>query len=146
MAVIHIPVSAQDPLVEIVYGPLDGDHAGIIYADTNETIEVEVWFRTAPGVSIQGMHLPLSSNDDYIISRNGGTLFHPLTEWQVWIFIEPNEDPDHEGYTNQGFVGYYWVWPDYEWGMNLPRFSGHIEKIELTSIRRCVYVKEASSV
>jgi len=30
--------------------------------------------------------------------------------------------------------------------MNLPRISGHIEKIELTSIRRCVNVERASSV
>jgi len=30
--------------------------------------------------------------------------------------------------------------------LTLPRFSGHIEKIEFTSIWRCVYVEEASSV
>jgi len=30
--------------------------------------------------------------------------------------------------------------------LNLPRFSGHIEKIELNSIRRYIYVEETSSV
>jgi len=30
--------------------------------------------------------------------------------------------------------------------VNLPRFSGHIEKIVFNSMRRCVYVEEASTV
>ena len=117
-AAFGLPASAQEPVVEIVYGPLENGHAGTIYADTNATIEVEVWFRTAPGISIWSMHLPLSSSDDYIVSRNGGTLFHPLTEWQVWTFLDPVEDPNNVGYTNQGFVGYYWVQPDYEMGIH----------------------------
>ena len=111
--------SAQEPLAEIIFGPRDGDNAGVLYAYENSFIEVDVWMRTAPGISIQGMHLPLSSNDNYIASRDDGVFFAPVVNWPTREFLAPNEDPDHSGYTNQGILGVCtWGEPNYGWGIH----------------------------
>jgi hypothetical protein len=100
----YAPVSAQ--LVEAVFGPLDGDNAGIIYADTGQTIDVDLWLRTAPGISIIGFEASLSSRNEYIHtdSREGGELSQIFDIWDDVKFLSPNEDPVHGEYTNQSLM------------------------------------------
>ncbi|MEE9555093.1 MAG: hypothetical protein V3W18_12420 [candidate division Zixibacteria bacterium] len=98
-------VSAQEPLVEIIFGPRDGDNVGTLYAYENSTIEVEFWMRTAPNVSIIAIHLPLSSKDEYVESRNGINLEYPPMEgWNV-AALSPNDNSPYQGYTNQSLIG-----------------------------------------
>jgi hypothetical protein len=101
----YTPVSAQ--LVEAVFGPLVGDSAGILYADMNQTIDLDLWLRTAPGISIVALHNPLSSKDEYIPndSREGGELCDKLQSWDDAAFLIPNPDPEHSGYTSQSLIG-----------------------------------------
>jgi len=94
--------SAQEPLAEIIFGPRDSDSAGTLYAYENSSVAVDVWIRTAPGISIVGIILSLSSNNDYISSRDGVYYdYFPLNTWfSVYIFPS-NNDPYNPDYTNQ---------------------------------------------
>ncbi len=91
--------------VKLVFGPLDGDDAGLIIAEGDETFELELWARTVPGINIVAVHLPLSSNNLYIRSdsRAGGEVYYPLSDWGVY-FIDPDDDPDNENFTNQSIL------------------------------------------
>jgi hypothetical protein len=113
----YSPVSAQQ--VEMVFGPLDGDNAGILYADTSQAIEVDLWMRTSPGISIVVFHIPLSSKDQYIRSdsREGGEYCELLHTWDDVTFLSPNPDPMHGGYTNQSFLGIEFIEPDCDNGI-----------------------------
>ncbi len=97
-------VSAIAQTTKIVFGPLEGDSAGVIRAYENATIDVDVWIRTEPGIRIVGFHLPLSSNDEYISSRDDGTFEDSLSGWDEVYFLPPNDDPENEGYTNQSIL------------------------------------------
>jgi hypothetical protein len=119
----YAPVSAQ--LVEMVFGPLEGDSSGILFADFDQTIDVDLWIRTAPGISIIGFHIPMSSRDEYIRSnsREGGELCELLYTWDGADFWDSNPDPIG-GYTSQSFVGiesfietdcYNGIWTEGEW-------------------------------
>jgi len=116
---LSAPLSAQEPLVEIIFGPRDGDNAGTLYVYENTAITVDVWIRSAPGISVQGLHLPLSSKDDYIASRDDGRYYPPIDEWDARDFMAPNEDPNNNGYNNQGLIGICcwreWI---YDWGIH----------------------------
>jgi len=98
--------AASAQLVEVVFGPLEGDSPGILYADTNQVIEVDLWMRTAPGISIIVFHIPLSSKNEYIRtdSREGGEYCQLLHTWDDVLFVTPNPDPMHSGYMNQSLV------------------------------------------
>jgi len=117
--VLCAPLFAQELLVEIIFGPRDGDNVGTLYVYLNTTVTVDLWIRTAPGISIQGMHLPLSSKDDYMASRDGGRFYPPVDQWPTRQFNSPNDDPNHDGYTNQGILGVCtWGGPVYNWGIH----------------------------
>ena len=107
LAILIAYSASHAQLVEIVFGPLDGDNAGILYADTNQTIDVDLWMRTAPGISIIDFYIPLSSSDEYIRgdSREGGEYCELLHTWDIVYFFSPNPDPLHSGYTNQSLLG-----------------------------------------
>ncbi len=96
--------SATAQTTKLVFGPLDGDNAGVIRAYENATVDVDVWIRTEPGIRIVGFHLPLSSNDEYISSRDDGTFEDSLSGWAEVYFLSPNDDPENEGYTNQSIL------------------------------------------
>ena len=126
--IIAIPfASSSARLVEVVFGPLEGDSAGILYADTNQVIEVDLWMKTVPGISIIGFHIPLSSKNEYIRSdsREGGEYCELLHTWGDIGFLTPNPDPIHSGYTNQSFLAiesdimeydcYNGIWTEGEW-------------------------------
>ena len=115
--IAYAPVSAQ--LVEIVFGPLDGDNAGILYARLEQTIDVDLWMRTAPGISIDAFHIPLSSRDEYIRadSREGGEYCELLHTLDDVVFLSPNPDPVHSGYTNQSLMAIEFIEPDCDNGI-----------------------------
>ncbi len=106
LAVILTFSLATAQTTKIVVGPLDGDNAGPIMADTNETIDVDIWIRTAPGVKVVGMHIPVATKDEYIQadSRNGGDFFFPIPLWDAAYFLTPAPDFETAGYTNQSFL------------------------------------------
>ena len=96
----YVTSSAQS--VSIVFGPLEDSVAGVIHTYENATVDVELWIRTAPDIYVIGLHLPLSSKDDYIQSdsRDGGELYLP-EGWETSQFLDPHPDSVHIGYTYQ---------------------------------------------
>jgi len=107
LAVVLTFSLASAQTTKIVIGPLVGNSAGAIEADTNETIDVAVWMRTAPGINIVGLHLPLSTKNAYVQSnsRDDGDFFFPLPLWDDVSFLDSNTDQQHSGYTNQSILG-----------------------------------------
>jgi hypothetical protein len=102
-AMIAVLVSynlAHAQLVNLIFGPRDGDNAGLIRTYENATVDVDVWIRTEPGIYLVGIHLPLSSKDEYIASRDGGYITNVLEDWDV-SFLSPNEDRLNDGYMNK---------------------------------------------
>ena len=108
---------ADDPTpgYYLIYGNRDGS---TIDVNLNSDIEIKVWAATpaigsgyedldGDGVidSILFMHTPLASNDSFIVSRDGGMVFYPLTTWRDVAFLTPNPDPT-PGYTNQSILGF----------------------------------------
>jgi hypothetical protein len=94
---------ASAQLVDVVYGPLDGDMAGTIITTNGSPVTVDVWMRTAPGINVVGLHMPLASNDLYVLTREDGALFDPFPAWDDVGFLTPDADPG--GYTNQSILG-----------------------------------------
>ena len=118
---------AQEPLVEIIFGSREGDNAGTLYAFENSLVSVDVWIRTAPGISIVGLHFPLSSKNAYISSRNGVNFdYFPLNTWDWVSVLPPNNDSLHPGYTNQSLLAVCCWWPYYEIGIHT---EGNWQKI-----------------
>ena len=104
-ALICSPASAQT--TKLVFGPLDGDIPDTAFAYEHGRIDIDVWIRTAPGISIVAFHLPLSSKDIYIRgdSLNRGDLYSSLSEsWDV-TFMPPNPDDRNPGYTSRSLIG-----------------------------------------
>lgn len=95
--------SASAQSVRIVFGPLQGDSAGVLATYENVPIEVDLWIRFEEGIRLVGLHLPLSTRDDCIISRDYGEILPPLNGWNA-VFVEPEDDPVHDGYTNQSIL------------------------------------------
>ncbi len=113
LLIIPLVVLMSTPMVlaqsvSLVFGPLEGDSAGTIYAVIDGRLDVDVWIRTVPGISIIALHLPLSCNDYYIQSDSivRGELYYPLNEsWNI-DFCLPNPDDHNPGYTNRSIFGY----------------------------------------
>lgn len=93
--------------VSLVFGPLEGDEAGLIIAEGNETFELELWARTEPGIEIIIVYIPLSTNNQYIRGtlRAEGEFFYPLDIWDDIGFLDPDDDRVHNGYTVQSIMG-----------------------------------------
>ena len=106
LAVLMTFSLATAQTTKIVVGPLEGDDAGIIMGEPSETIDVQIWIRTAPGIRIVGIHLPLATKDDYFqaSSRNGGDFFFPIPLWDAKFFLDAAPDDETAGYTNQSFL------------------------------------------
>ncbi len=106
LAVVMTFSLATAQTTKIVIGPLDGEDAGAIVADTNETIDIDIWVRTAPGINIVGFHLPLASKNQYVqsASRDTGAVYYPIPLWDDASFLDPGEDAENEGYTNHSYL------------------------------------------
>ncbi len=107
---------------KIVFGPLEGDDAGILRCDPGDTIEVEMWVRTDPDnpAAIVGVNHSLMSEDSVIFERLGVTFdsSYGQPNWEsAWVdgpFIhDPQaEYPIPEGYTSESAVALYFIFND----------------------------------
>jgi len=112
-------------LIEVVFGPLVNGHAGTIYADTSETIDVDIWLRGEPNVQVVAFLLNLSTKNLYIPSdsRQEGDLNEIFQYWDDVSFLDPAADNQNYGYTVQGILGICsmtefcdsLILPDYSW-------------------------------
>ncbi len=99
---------AQD-LNKIVFGPLDGDDAGVLNVRNADDIEIEMWVRTDPDnpAPVAGVAHGLMSEDAIIAVRNGAILnpLYDIPNWEsVWVdgpFVYNPADnyPIPPGYT-----------------------------------------------
>jgi hypothetical protein len=94
---------------KVVFGPLEGDDAGILTVYNGEDIEIEMWVRTDPSNSdpVFAVAHGLLSEDAIIAERNGVALDPDYDEpnWEeVWLDGPFHHDPEWdypipEGYT-----------------------------------------------
>jgi len=73
--------------------------------DNGAPLVIPVWIRTAAGIDIVSIHIPLSTNNEYIATRDGGAKFYPLNVWDDCSFLVPSEDLAHSGFTVQSILG-----------------------------------------
>jgi len=107
LAVMLLSGLATAQTTKIIVGPMEGFDAAPIDADTSQVLVIPVYIRTAPGINIVALHLPVASNDDYIRpdSREAGDFFYPLPLWDDVSYLTPNEDPVNSGYMNHSILG-----------------------------------------
>ena len=123
IAVLLWLTSAFPQSNKIVFGPLEGDDAGVLTVRNGENIGIELWVRTDPDnpTGIVGIAHGLMSEDAIIAERNGMNLEYPYDSWvQVWVeepFVHDPDDayPIPEGWTCeiQGALGCP-DWPPYD--------------------------------
>jgi hypothetical protein len=99
---------AQD-LNKIVFGPLEGDEAGVLTVRNADDIEIEMWVRTDPDnpTPVIGIYHGLLSEDAIIAVRNGAVInpLYDMPNWEsVWVdgpyIHNPNDNyPIPLGYT-----------------------------------------------
>lgn len=75
---------------KIVFGPLEGDNAGVLTVHNGEDIEIEMWVRTDPGnpTVVFGVVHGLMSDDAIIATRNGVEIdpYYDMPNWEmVWL-------------------------------------------------------------
>ncbi len=97
---------AQDPGIQdsMIIGPLN--HS-IILAGLNMQITVPVYIRTDDSVTF--LHLPVATDNNYIVSRDGGTLFPPFSLWDDRSFLAPDQNSPHVGFTSQSILGFAYL-------------------------------------
>jgi hypothetical protein len=93
-------------IVSVWYGNLDGSPMEF---PVNDTGFVDVYISTPVSAYIGELHLCLGGDYQYIdefISGTHGTLYYPLTEWNVAEFSESyGSPPNEEGWLSQSFIG-----------------------------------------
>lgn len=106
LSACYIPVFAQDPGQpdSMIIGNLDGS---VIMTDIARQISIPVWVKTDDSVTF--VHIPLSSENAYFTSRNGGEFYQPLSLWDQIEFLEPNNNRPTQGWTNQSILGYAYI-------------------------------------
>ncbi|UCE67550.1 MAG: T9SS type A sorting domain-containing protein [Candidatus Zixiibacteriota bacterium] len=115
-------VNAQDPgnPDSLIIGNFDGTP---ILAGLNVQIVVPVYLKTDD--SIDFMHLPVATDNDYITTRDGGFLYEPLSLWDDASFLNPDTSSPSAGFTSQGILGFAYLfdprdpqnflYTDYQW-------------------------------
>ncbi len=97
-------------LNKIVFGPLEGDEAGVLTVHNGEDIEIEMWVRTDPNNPgpVDNIFHALLSEDIIIAERNGIVIEPPYdnANWGGFVGVDgpyvhnPNDNyPIPEGYT-----------------------------------------------
>jgi hypothetical protein len=82
-----------EPLGDILsvwYGNPDGSP---VTAPINRLIYIDVWIQSTIDLSIGMVHLPLGTNDQYIVEHKSvtdGILYYPLDDWDDVSFYPPN--------------------------------------------------------
>lgn len=96
-------LSPIDSEVVVWYGNPD---LSPVTAPIGDTILVDVWVRSEPYVGF--IHLPLGTDDQYIIdhhSETEGIFYYPLSDWDDVRFLPPNVLAP--GWHNQSLLGFY---------------------------------------
>ncbi len=101
----------------IVFGPLEGDDAGVLTVRNGEEIEIEVWVRTDPDnpAPVVGLAHGLLSEDAIIAVRNGFEIDPYYDGWELIVvdgpfFYNPADNyPIFPGYTCEMQVAIYCV-------------------------------------
>jgi len=113
---------AQDPgnPDSMIVGNLDGTP---ILAGLNTQISIPIYLKTDDSIAF--MHLPVATDDSFIVSRDGGVLYEPLSLWDDASFLAPNPNSPSAGHTNQSILGFAFLFPpedpqnylytDYQW-------------------------------
>ncbi len=92
-----ITASASAQSNKIVFGPLEGDDAGVLTVRNGEAIGIEHWVRTDPDNPgpVMGVIHGLISENVIIAERNGINLEYPYDSWfGVWVDGPYVYDPD----------------------------------------------------
>jgi hypothetical protein len=103
VALVGGAVYAQDPGLpdSIIFGNLD---RSIFLASLDADIVIPVWTKTDDSVSF--IHIPLGTHNQYISSRNGGTIYYPVNAWDDFSVLAPNVNYPIQGVTNQSILGF----------------------------------------
>jgi hypothetical protein len=113
---------AQDPgnPDSLIIGNLDGTP---FLAGLNTQIAIPVYLKTDDSIAF--MHLPMATEDSFIVSRDGGVFYEPLSLWDDVSFIAPDSNSPSAGRTNQSILGFAFLFPpedpqnylytDYQW-------------------------------
>ncbi|UCE66500.1 MAG: carboxypeptidase regulatory-like domain-containing protein, partial [Candidatus Zixiibacteriota bacterium] len=91
--------------VNVWYGNPDGSPVTV---PIDATIFIDLYCQTADSVYIGFVHMPLGTDDQYIIdyySETLGILYYPLTEWDDVCFRPPYEY--NQGWHSQSLIGFY---------------------------------------
>ncbi len=97
---------AQTPSRLAIFGNKDGSTIDVII-DSNIKIGFWAVFHSSnDDDSVAFIHEPLASNDSVIVSRDGGILHYPLSEWDEVIFLPPDTNSPIQSYTNQSMLGF----------------------------------------
>ncbi len=97
---------AQDPGIQdsLIIGNFD---QSVILAGLNMEIVVPVYIRTDDSVTF--FHLPVATDNDYIVSRDGGVLLPPLSLWDDVSFLAPDSSSPRVGFTSQSILGFAYI-------------------------------------
>jgi len=101
-------VNAQDPgnPDSLIIGNLDGTP---FLAGLNTQIAIPVYLKTDDSIAF--MHLPVATEDSFIVSRNGGFLYEPLSLWDDASFLDPDSNSPSVGHTSQSILGFAFLFP-----------------------------------
>ena len=78
-----------------------------ILAGLNTQLVVPVYLKTDDSVTFA--HVPIATDNDYIASRDSGNFLPPLSLWDEKLFLQPDQNSPTIGYTNQGFLGFAYL-------------------------------------
>jgi hypothetical protein len=144
--VISIPAIAQDPAnFHIIYGNRDGSVMNVRLGDT---IEVQCWGATSPPGnpdivdSVTFIHNPLMTNNNYIISRLGGTFPDTLVgRWDDRAFLpvysNGNDPIIPVGFKSQSVLGFAYL--------NTPRDGFNFLHTEGDTVLICTFLMRTTT-
>jgi hypothetical protein len=114
--IVDIEMAAAPEQASVWYGNPDGTP---ITAVIGERVSVDVYFQNTDSLVINGLHIPLGSNNlffDGRFSQTEGQFYYPLSEWQFkGFFLFENSPPNPSGWTTEVLYSYY------ELGTPVPR-------------------------
>lgn len=96
-------VEPAPPEISVWYGNPD---SMLISAPIGDTIFIDVYVQSTDSISLDSLHLPLATDDQYIVahhSESTGVLYYPLTEWDYADFLPPDELSP--GWHSQSLLG-----------------------------------------
>lgn len=76
-----------------------------IAAIPGSQIHIPVWAITDDSVAF--IHIPLATENAYIVSRDGGTFSEPVSLWDDRSFLNPDSNSHIDGYTSQSALGFW---------------------------------------